>query len=61
MSVVANHVELDREHVERGSREIDLLVTSLDKLEPMLDVLRTSISYYEQFWDEILDAKTEAA
>jgi hypothetical protein len=61
LSVIGNHVELDREHVAEGVREIDTLVQSPDKRGAMLDVLRRSISYYEQFWTEIVSMPTKAA
>jgi hypothetical protein len=54
ISVLANHVVLDREHAAEGFREIDILVTSPEKGGAMVDVLRTSLSYYEAFWNEVL-------
>jgi hypothetical protein len=61
MSVVANHVQLDGDHVAEGVRDIDVLVPSLDKLEPMVTVVRTSISYFQQFLDEIMSIERVAA
>jgi hypothetical protein len=61
ISVVANHVELDRDHVAEGVRTIDMLVTSPDKGQPMLDVIRQSVSYYEEFWNEVVSTRTKAA
>ena len=52
ITILANHVELDRKHATEGARAIDRL-TTLRKRDPMLDVLRTCIGYYEAFWDEI--------
>jgi hypothetical protein len=61
ITVVANHVELDREHTAEGVREIDALVTSQDKEVPMLEVLRRSICHFEKFTNEILSAESKAA
>ncbi|HWW86009.1 MAG TPA: hypothetical protein VNZ26_20575 [Vicinamibacterales bacterium] len=61
VSVVANHIELDREHVIDGVREIDVLIASPDKREAMLDVVAKSIAYYDRFWSEILLASPMAA
>ena len=61
VTVIANHVELDGEHVTEGVDVIDRLV-SPHKLEAMLEVVRTSFSYYELFWNEILSiTATQAA
>ena len=61
LSVLGNHIVLDREHVAEGVREIDALVTSADKREPMRQVLRTGMAYYERFWNEILAMTIKAA
>lgn len=61
MSVIANHIELDKEHVPEGVHEIDALVTDPRRLTPMLEVLRMSISYYEEFWSEVAAVPSKAA
>jgi hypothetical protein len=61
ISVVANHVELDREHTAEGVHEIDALVASPERRTAMLDVLRTSMSHFDLFWEEILSPTTMAA
>jgi hypothetical protein len=61
VSVLANHVELDREHVIEDVRIIDALVVSRRKEAPMLEVLRRSIGYYEEFWNEVMSATSKAA
>jgi hypothetical protein len=60
LTVLANHVVLDRQHAAEGFREIDILVTSPEKGGPMLEVLRTSLFYYEQFWNEVLSTPRAA-
>jgi hypothetical protein len=61
LTVVDNHIALDRDHVAEGVQTIDMLVTSPEKRAPMLDVLRRSIGYYEEFWLEILSTTHQAA
>lgn len=61
LSVVVNHVELDRAHVKDGIREIDALVCTRDKRDAMLEVVQRSVAYYDEFWDEILGTTTIAA
>jgi hypothetical protein len=60
LTVVANHVELDREHTAVGLREIDTLVGA-EKLDGMLAVLRESITCYEEFWSDVLATTSQAA
>ena len=61
LTVLTNHIELDREHVVEGVRAIDALVTSPEKRGPMLEVLRRCMSCYEEFWDEIMSTTSKAA
>jgi len=61
VTVVANHVELDKEHVMEGIQAIDFLANSADNIQPMLTVLRRSFSYLEEFLDEILSTVSHAA
>jgi hypothetical protein len=61
ITVVTNHVALDQDHAAEGIETIDLLVTSEDKRQSMLDVLRKSIAYFEKFWSEILSTAPLAA
>jgi hypothetical protein len=59
MTVVGNHVELDKSHVDEGLREIDRLVGDGDPLEPMRVALRTFMRYFEGFCSEISAISTE--
>jgi pyrroloquinoline quinone (PQQ) biosynthesis protein C len=61
LTVLTNHIELDREHVVEGVRVIDALVTSPEKRGPMLEVLRKCMACYEEFWDEIMSTTSKAA
>jgi len=56
MTVVANHVELDKDHVEEALEAIDDLVGDPTKLPKMRDALHASFAYFEQFCRE-LEAK----
>jgi hypothetical protein len=60
VTVVANHVELDREHVAEAMSVLDDLVGDRDLAPRMLEVVRESLRFYESFWDEVL-ATTQAA
>ncbi len=53
MTVVGNHVELDKSHVEEGLHEIDRLVSDGESLEPMRCALRRSMQYFEGFCTEM--------
>ncbi len=61
LTVVANHVELDREHTAEGLREIDALIGSSDKVHELLAVMRESIRFYEEFWADVLTTTSLAA
>jgi hypothetical protein len=60
VTVVANHVELDRDHVVEGMRVLDELAGPRDLAPRMLEVIRESLRFYEAFWGEVL-ATTQAA
>ena len=49
MTVIANHVELDREHVEHALNEIDDLVGDPKMLYPMREALHGAMDHYELF------------
>lgn len=53
MTVVANHAELDKEHVEEALEEIDDLVGDPTKLPKMREALLESISYFHRFCVEV--------
>ncbi len=52
LSIVRNHVELDREHVEEGLTDIDLLVDPAD-LDGMRRTIRTSSEHLDAFFGEV--------
>lgn len=52
MSVVGNHAELDKFHVESGMREIDELVQPAYKAD-FIRTLRDSMAYFKAFYDEV--------
>ncbi|HZU81566.1 MAG TPA: hypothetical protein VE987_01560 [Polyangiaceae bacterium] len=60
VTVVANHVELDREHAIEGVREIDAMVGP-DKRDAMLEVARSSLRHFERFWSDVVAASSKAA
>jgi hypothetical protein len=53
MTVVGNHVELDKGHVAEGLHEIDRLVGDDEPVEPMRGALRASMGYFDGFCSEI--------
>jgi hypothetical protein len=53
MTVVGNHIELDKEHVVEGLREIDLLVDDGETVDRFRGALRASMRYFEGFCSEI--------
>jgi hypothetical protein len=55
MTVVANHVATDKDHVEETLESIDALVTDPRKLHRMREVLAGSIACFERFAAEITD------
>jgi hypothetical protein len=54
LSVVENHVRLDREHVEEGLAEIDAL-TRAAQLPGMRETIRVAISHLDHFMAELLE------
>lgn len=56
MTVIANHIELDVDHVEHALDEIDDLVGDPALLPAMREVLRESMARFEQFCVELADA-----
>jgi hypothetical protein len=52
VSVVKNHVDLDRGHVEEGLQEIDFLVDAAD-LDGMRRTIRTSSEHLDAFFGEV--------
>lgn len=53
MSAVANHVELDKDHVHEGLDAIDALVADPSYLGSMRETLRRSIGYFDRFMAEV--------
>jgi len=53
-TVIANHVELDREHTEEGLEAIDALVPDPAKLGPMRAVLRETFDHFDRFSADVL-------
>jgi pyrroloquinoline quinone (PQQ) biosynthesis protein C len=53
MTVVGNHIELDKDHVADGLREIDQLIGEGDSAEPLRSALYTSMEYFEGFCSEM--------
>jgi pyrroloquinoline quinone (PQQ) biosynthesis protein C len=53
LTVVANHVELDEDHVQEGLREIDALVTEADA-PGLFNVLLRAMGYYDAFYASLL-------
>jgi len=55
MSVIANHAELDRDHVSDALARIDDLVGDPRKLPRMRQVLLESLRYFDRFCAEVTD------
>ena len=53
MTVIGNHAELDKNHVEEALDEIDELVGDPVKLPRMREVLRDSILFFDRFCAEV--------
>lgn len=53
MTVIGNHAELDREHVEEALDQIDALVGDPKKLSPMRRVLHDAIAHFDAFCAEV--------
>lgn len=58
MTVIANHAELDKDHVEEALDEIDALVGDPTKLPRMREVLRDTIRHFERFCAEVTRTAT---
>lgn len=56
LTVVVHHVELDKDHVAAGLREIDGLLGEAADAAPFLQTLHASMRYFERFCDELYDA-----
>lgn len=54
MTVIDNHVELDREHAEEAFACIDDFVTDPRKLRPMREMLGNVCAYFDAFCAEIV-------
>jgi hypothetical protein len=55
MTVVANHIELDRKHVEDGLAEIDELVRDAARFPDLRETLRHSMAHFADFCDELAE------
>jgi pyrroloquinoline quinone (PQQ) biosynthesis protein C len=53
MTSIANHAELDVDHVEEALASIDDLVEEPAKIRPMMEVLRRSIASFDAFCLEV--------
>ena len=60
MTVIGNHAELDKEHVESALEEIDDLVGDPRKLPRMRDALRRSIGFFDRFCVEVTGEEHDA-
>jgi hypothetical protein len=55
MTVIGNHIELDREHVEEALDQIDALVSDPHKLPSMRAVLLETFAYFDRFCADVTD------
>ena len=60
MSVIGNHVELDREHVQHALDCIDELVGEPRKLPLMREVLTETLRFFDRFCAEITDESMQS-
>jgi len=58
MTVIGNHIELDREHAEEAFDLIDLLVADPRKLARMREVLQASLANFDRFCGEVTERAT---
>jgi hypothetical protein len=61
MTVIGNHIELDREHVEEALDQIDALVGDPRKLPRMRAVLLDVLAYFDRFCAEVTRENVPAA
>jgi pyrroloquinoline quinone (PQQ) biosynthesis protein C len=61
MTVVGNHAELDREHVEEALEIIDDLVGDPRKLPRLREVIDQSSAYYDRFCAEVTETTHDDA
>jgi pyrroloquinoline quinone (PQQ) biosynthesis protein C len=61
MTVVANHAELDREHVQEALDQIDDLVGDPRKLPRMREVILESMAHFDRFCAEITQERAHDA
>jgi hypothetical protein len=59
MTVIGNHIELDKEHVEEALEQIDILVGDPRKLPDMRRALRATMAHFDQFCVEVTAAEDE--
>lgn len=59
MTVIGNHIELDRQHVEDALGQIDDLVDDPGQLAPMREVLLASMTHFETFCTELAERDFE--
>lgn len=57
MTVIGNHIELDREHVEEALDQIDALVGDPRKLPRMRAVLLDVLAYFDRFCAEVTEER----
>jgi hypothetical protein len=60
MSIVANHVELDREHAEEGFGVMDDLCGDPRKLAPMRASLAAVLALFDEFCEQVTEARQPA-
>ena len=53
MTVIGNHIELDKAHVEEALDQIDVLVADPRKLTDMRRALRATMAHFDQFCVEV--------
>jgi hypothetical protein len=56
LTAVSKHVELDKEHVLEGCREIDALVSDPALLQPLRATLGSTMTRFSSFCEEVCDA-----
>jgi len=59
MTIIGNHIELDREHVEEALDQIDALVGDPRKLPRMRAVLLDVLAYFDRFCAEVTEERRE--